>query len=125
MSALSTAAIATTQAAPDTTAPTVPANVTATPLSTTQIQISWSASTDTGTGVGGYRIYRDGSASPLATVTTTSYTDTGLTASTAYSYRVLAFDLATPTANVSALSVAAPRPRRRPRIPPRRLCRLV
>ena len=106
VSALSAAASATTPQAPDITAPTVPGNVTATALSTSQIQISWSASTDTESGVGGYRIYRDGSASPLATVATTSYTDTGLTASTAYNYRVLAFDLATP-ANASALSAAA------------------
>ena len=107
VSALTIAVFETTLAAPDAIAPTVPANVTATALSTTQIQISWSASSDSGTGVGGYSIYRDGSASPLATVTSTSYTDSGLTASTAYSYRVRAFDLATPTANVSALSTAA------------------
>ena len=107
VSALSAAISATTLAAPDTTAPTVPGNVTAAAQASMQILISWSASTDSESGVGGYRIYRDGSATELATVTTTSYTDTGLTPSTAYSYRVRAFDQATPTANLSALSAAA------------------
>ena len=81
--------------------------MTAVAQSSTQILISWSASADSESGVGGYRIYRDGSALPLATVTSTNYTDTGLTAGITYSYRVRAFDLATPTANVSALSAAA------------------
>jgi uncharacterized repeat protein (TIGR03806 family) len=105
-SALSTpVASATTQA--DVTAPTVPTGVTATPQSGTQIRIDWTASTDVGVGVAGYRIYRDGSSSILATVTNgTSYTDSALTLNTAYSYQVLAFDAAIP-ANVSALSTSA------------------
>jgi uncharacterized repeat protein (TIGR03806 family) len=106
VSALSTpAASATTQA--DTAAPSVPSNVIATAQSGTQIRIDWTASTDVGVGVAGYRIYRDGSTSVLATVTNgTSFTDTGLTLGTTYSYQVLAFDGATP-ANVSALSAPA------------------
>jgi uncharacterized repeat protein (TIGR03806 family) len=91
---------------PDTTAPSVPAGVTATAQSSTQIQITWTASTDAGTGVAGYRVFRDAGATPIATVTTTTYTDTGLTASTNYSYTVRAFDGATP-ANVSATSTAS------------------
>jgi chitodextrinase len=105
-SALSTpAASATTQA--DTTAPTIPSGVTATAVSGTQIRIDWTASTDAGVGVAGYRIYRDGSTSILATVTSgTTFTDSGLTLNTTYSYQVLAFDNATPS-NVSALSTPA------------------
>ena len=42
----------------------------------------------------GYRVYRNGSGTPLATVAGTSYSDTGLTANTAYTYRVSAYDAA-------------------------------
>jgi hypothetical protein len=78
---------------PDTSAPSVPTNVTATPVSASGIDLAWAASTDN-VGVTGYRIYRDGATTPLATVTGTSYHDTGLTASTSYSYRVSAVDAA-------------------------------
>jgi uncharacterized repeat protein (TIGR03806 family) len=91
---------------PDTTAPSVPSNVTAVPQSSTTVLVSWAASTDAGSGVAGYRVFRDGGGTPIATVTTTNYTDTGLTGGTTYSYRVSAIDNATP-ANVSALSTAA------------------
>ena len=58
------------------------------------------ASTDTGgSGLAGYRIFRNGGATPIATVTTTSYSDTGLAASTQYTYTVRAVDGAN---NVSA-----------------------
>ena len=87
----------------DTTAPSVPAGVTVTALSATQLQITWTASTDTGSGVAGYRVFREGGATPIATVNTTSHTDSGLIASTSYSYTVQAFDSATPP-NVSAQS---------------------
>jgi uncharacterized repeat protein (TIGR03806 family) len=90
---------------PDTTAPSVPLGVTATAQSTTQVQITWTASTDSGAGVAGYRVFRDANATPIATVTTTTHTDTGLTPGTSYSYTVRAFDAAVP-ANVSAASAA-------------------
>jgi uncharacterized repeat protein (TIGR03806 family) len=87
----------------DTTAPSVPQDLAATAQSSTQIGLSWSASTDAGTGVAGYRVFRDDGATAIATVTTTTYTDTNLTASSTYSYTVRAFDGATP-ANESAAS---------------------
>jgi uncharacterized repeat protein (TIGR03806 family) len=90
----------------DTTAPSIPQGVAAAAQSTTSIAVTWTASTDAGTGVAGYRVFRDSATTPVATVTATSYTDTGLTAATAYSYTVVAFDAATP-ANVSAASAAA------------------
>ncbi len=109
-SAGSTSATATTQANPnptDTTPPSVPANVTATAVSNSSINVSWTASTDTGgSGLSGYRIYRDGSSTALDEVNapTTTYSDSGLSASTQYSYTVRAFDAA---GNESALSAAA------------------
>ena len=91
--------------AADTSAPTVPSGVTATAQSATSILVSWTASTDA-SGISGYRVFRDAGTAPVATVTTTSYTDTGLTAGTAYSYTVVAVDAAA-TPNVSAASAAA------------------
>ncbi|MDG0808024.1 carbohydrate binding domain-containing protein [Cohnella rhizosphaerae] len=81
--------------APDTTAPSVPANLTSTAKTDTTVSLSWSASTDNagGSGLAGYGIYRNGTAVSTA-VTGTSFTDTGLTASTAYTYTVRAKDSA-------------------------------
>jgi hypothetical protein len=63
----------------------------ATAVSETQINLSWNPSTDN-VGVAGYDVYRSGS--KLATITGTSFGDTGLTADTAYSYYVIAKDAA-------------------------------
>src|SRR5262249_45343340 len=80
------------QAAPDTTAPSTPAGLTASAASSSQINLSWTASTDN-VGVTGYRVYRGGAL--IATQgTATSYQDTGLSPSTTYSYAVQAFDAA-------------------------------
>ncbi|WP_200957456.1 discoidin domain-containing protein [Paenibacillus sp. Root444D2] len=87
--------------AADTTAPTVPTNLTATAASSSQINLNWTASTDN-VGVTGYDIFRG--AVLVGSSTTTSYSDTGLTASTAYSYTVKAKDAA---ANVSTASNTA------------------
>ena len=81
--------VATTLA--DTTPPTTPTNLTATAVSSSQINLSWNASTDN-VAVTGYRIYRGGT--QIATSTTTSYSNTGLTPSTTYTYTVAAYDAA-------------------------------
>lgn len=73
----------------DTTAPTVPGSLTATPIAQTQIDLSWAPSTDDW-ALAGYRVWRDGA--NIATTTLTTYSDTGLTASTTYSYYVTAYD---------------------------------
>jgi chitodextrinase len=91
LSGYSTTASATTQAVPDTQAPTAPSSLSAAAASATQINLSWTASTDN-VSVTGYRIERCQGA--IATPTTTSYSDTGLTAATSYSYRVRATDAA-------------------------------
>ncbi|MGO4276113.1 discoidin domain-containing protein, partial [Paenibacillus sp. TAF58] len=62
---------------------------------------SWTASTDN-VAVTEYNVYRDGTL--VGSSTTTSYSDTGLNASTAYSYTVKAVDAA---ANLSAASNTA------------------
>ncbi|MEO8063697.1 MAG: PQQ-dependent sugar dehydrogenase [Pseudomonadota bacterium] len=89
----------------DTTPPTVPAGVTAVAQSPTSVLVSWTASTDA-SGISGYRVFRNAGATPLSTVTTTSFTDTGLNASTTYDYTVAAVDSAA-TPNVSAASATA------------------
>ena len=86
---------------PDGEAPTIPQNLAATALSSSSIGLTWNASTDN-VGVAGYEVYRG--ASKVASPATTNYTDTGLAASTAYSYTVKARDA---TGNVSAASASA------------------
>ena len=85
----------------DTTAPTVPANLSAAAISASAINLSWTASTDN-VGVTGYKIYRGGV--QIGTSATNSYSDTGLAASTNYSYSVSAYDAA---GNNSSQSSAA------------------
>jgi len=76
----------------DTTAPSTPTTLTASALSTSTIEVAWSASTDAGSGVAGYRVYRDGVL--VATVTELLYIDGGLSAGQTYAYRVAAIDAA-------------------------------
>lgn len=95
-SADSSIASATTLPPPDTTAPTVPGNPTATPVSSAQINVGWTASTDN-VAVTGYDIQRcqgSGCSSFTAAGTsgTTSFSDAGLAASTLYRYQVRAHD---------------------------------
>lgn len=84
----------------DTTAPTAPSGVTAGTVTNTSVALSWTASTDA-VGVTGYDVYQG--ATRVGSSTTTSYTVTGLTANTAYSFTVRAKDAA---GNVSAPSTA-------------------
>jgi chitodextrinase len=84
----------------DAVAPSVPANLSASGVGATSATIAWSASTDN-IGVAGYRIFRNGN--QIGTTAVTNYTDSGLTASTTYSYSVRAYDAA---GNVSAGSAA-------------------
>ncbi len=85
----------------DTSAPSVPTGLSAQAASSSQINLSWTASTDN-VGVTGYKILRAGT--QIATTAGTSYSSTGLSASTAYSYTVAAYDAA---GNTSAPSAAA------------------
>ena len=81
----------------DTTAPSTP-TLSASGTTQTTTNLSWTASTDN-VGVTGYDVYRG--TTLLTTVTGTTYTATGLTAATAYSFTVRAKDAA---GNVSASS---------------------
>src|SRR5262249_31794260 len=81
---------------PDQEKPSIPTGLTITSVSPTQINLSWKASTDN-IGVTGYRVSRNNT--PIATTTTTSYSNTSLTPSTSYTYTVAAVDAAQ---NISA-----------------------
>jgi Glucose/sorbosone dehydrogenases len=109
-SADSASASATTQTTPppDTTAPSVPQNLQATAVGSSRIDLSWTASTDNagGSGLAGYRVYRDGGATPIATITTTSYSNTSLTANTSYTYQVRSYDNAGNESGLSAVASA-------------------
>ncbi len=98
VSAASTSKSVTTLTSTDTSAPTAPTNLAASSVTQTTLSLGWTASTDN-VGVTGYDIYRNGSL--LASTTSTSYSVTGLTASTTYTFNVKAKDAA---GNVSAAS---------------------
>ncbi|POX56633.1 chitinase [Streptomyces sp. Ru71] len=83
---------------PGDAAPSAPGTPTASSVTDTSVKLSWGAATDD-KGVKNYDVLRDGT--KVATVTTTSYTDTGLTAGTDYSYTVQARDTADQTGPVS------------------------
>jgi chitodextrinase len=86
----------------DCTPPSAPTGLTATATTSRSITLSWHAATDN-VGVAGYRISRGGT--QVATTTGTTFTDTGLTPATAYSYSVRAYDAAgnvSPAATVAA-----------------------
>ena len=76
---------------PDTTAPTVPADLRAVTVGQTSVSLAWTASTDD-RGVAGYDVYSGGVR--VATSTTTTASVSGLTAGTAYSFTVRARDAA-------------------------------
>jgi len=116
-------ATATTQAPPDTTAPSAPTGLTATAAGATQINLAWTASTDN-VAVAGYRVERCQGANcssfvEVAAPTATTFSDTGLSAAS-YSYRVRAADaagnlsaysnVASATASGASLTVTSPTP---------------
>jgi hypothetical protein len=90
---------------PDTTPPSAPGNLTVSPFSPTQINLSWSPSSDN-VAVTGYDVERCSGANcsnfvQILSQQALTYSDMGLTGSTSYSYRVRATDAA---GNLSAYS---------------------
>ncbi len=88
----------------DTSNPSQPGNFRTTSVTTTKVSLAWDASTDN-KGVAGYNVYLNGSASPYATVTGTTFDDTNATPNTSYTYQVEAFDAAGNKSTKASLGV--------------------
>ena len=95
----------TTTAATCTTKPGAPTGLAASGTTSSGTTLSWTAVTaPSGCSISGYTVYKGGAA--IATVSSgTSYTASGLSASTAYSFTVAAVDSAGTGSQSSALSV--------------------
>ena len=95
----------------DTTAPSIPANLSAVAISTSQTNLSWTAATDA-VGVTGYRVYRNGSliASPadLASATSYTYTVAAIDAAGNLSAQSSAVNVITQTAPIMQQAPSAP-----------------
>ncbi|MFI5303712.1 MAG: fibronectin type III domain-containing protein [Nitrospiria bacterium] len=102
----------TTATLADTQAPTTPTSFTATPVSETQINLSWAPSIDN-VGVAGYQISRI-PGPVLIAASTTTYSDTGLSAWTNYTYTIRAYDgsgnYSLPSSPVSATTLDLTKP---------------
>ena len=88
----------------DTTPPSPPTGLNASPMTPTRVDLSWSGSSDN-ISVAGYTIYRDGVALVGLPAGTLTYSDTSVSPGTTYAYTVDAFDGA---GNHSAQSTPAP-----------------
>jgi hypothetical protein len=90
--------------------PAVPSNLTATPLSSTRIDLAW---TDNATNEGGFKVERStggGSFSQIAILApnTTAWSNTSLLAGTTYSYRLRAYDTPNDSAYSNTASATTP-----------------
>jgi len=87
----------------DTTAPSVPTGLSAAAISSSQVNLSWTAASDPDNSASqiAYTVYRNGTQIAKVAAGSTSYSDTGLAAATSYAYTVAAFD---PAGNTSAQS---------------------
>jgi fibronectin type 3 domain-containing protein len=86
--------------------PAAPANLVATPASTSSIGLTWSAAASSGLPVQNYHVYRgttSSNLSQLAIVSQTSYTDSTVTPGTTYYYAVVAADTAGDLSPMSAI----------------------
>jgi hypothetical protein len=91
----------------DQTAPSpAPAITSSVAVSASQINLAWSGSTDSGTGLAGYQVFRDGTGLTPVGPAVTSFSDTGLAEYTSHTYYVQAFDGATPRNNATSATTA-------------------
>jgi len=89
-----------TSGSTDTEAPTAPSNLASSNITESSVDLTWDASSDN-VGVDHYTVYQDGNA--IGTTSNTSYSVTGLSAETTYTFTVKAEDAA---GNVSPASNA-------------------
>ena len=91
------------QPAPDNTPPTTPGKPSAKSVTASKVDLSWAGSSDVTPPIT-YRIYRDGSPTPIGQTTTTSFSDTTVAPGSTHTYTVDAVDGAN---NPSAMSPAS------------------
>lgn len=94
----------TTSQAADTTPPSVPENVLTSADTAAAVDIFWDPSTDAGSGVAGYNVYRNGAKVNAALVVENGFTDSTVDGAKTYSYTVAAVDN---SGNISAKSAAS------------------
>ncbi|HVX24297.1 MAG TPA: Ig-like domain-containing protein [Candidatus Saccharimonadales bacterium] len=85
--------------ASDTSPPSVPDNIHETSSTITSVTLAWDDVTDD-VGVAGYHVYRDGTL--IGSPGGTSFTDTGLSVGSSYTYTISAYDAANNTSSQSA-----------------------
>ena len=111
VSPASAAATVSTTGAPDGTPPSQPGNLTATAASSSQVNLTWTASTDN-VGVTGYHVYRNGTQlqtpTPPDATPPTAYTDDTAQPGTAYTYQVSAVDAAGNESTKASATVSTP-----------------
>src|SRR6266496_2456583 len=88
-SAASDPAVVTTPAPPADNPPSVPGSVTASAVSYNEVDVSWTASTDTdATGLAGYVVTRDGATVATVGASAIGYADSTVSPATSYTYTV-------------------------------------
>lgn len=97
---------------PDTTPPSIPTGLAATAVSSSQINLSWTASTDPESGIARYEVERcQGTActnfTQIATPASVIYSDNSVSAGTAYRYQVRAMNGAVPSLVSSFSNIAS------------------
>ncbi|MGZ4632028.1 MAG: fibronectin type III domain-containing protein, partial [Actinomycetes bacterium] len=110
LSPASAPATVSTTGAPDGTAPSQPTGLTATAVSSSQVNLGWTASTDN-VAVTGYRVYRNGTALPTPApdpTPPTTYSDATASPGTTYTYQVSAIDAAGNESTKASATVTTP-----------------
>ena len=111
VSPASAAATVSTTGAPDGTPPSQPGNLTATAASSSQVNLTWTPSTDN-IGVTGYHVYRNGTQlqtpTPPDATPPTAYTDDTAQPGSAYTYQVSAVDAAGNESTKASATVSTP-----------------
>lgn len=110
-SSLSNTSTVKTPVLPDNVPPSIPGRLKATAKSATRVDLSWRASTDTGgSGIAGYKVYRDGKLLNQELNVPTSYSDTSVQENTTSHYQVSAVDKAgNDSDKTAAIKVTTPK----------------